>query len=174
MAKHEIKGIIGGGAATGGAAQDVVTAWRDTLARHGRDTELGGDLIIGVATYIADTEARAIKEARKYFEEGMKMFAPLGFVRGLTDGQIVALGDPTRARAAGLPTIEQGVKTGAWLCGPPERIIERLMELQDKYPGLQEVNVGCTVMSTTQQVIVEQLEWFAQEVMPAFTRQAAG
>jgi len=174
MARHGIKGIIGGGAATGGAAQDVVTAWRDTLARHGRDTELGGDLIIGVATYIADTEARAIKEARKSFEENLKMFAPLGFVRGLTDGQIVALGDPTRARAAGLPTIEQGVQTGAWLCGPPERIIERLMELQDKYPGLQEVNVGCTVMSTTQQVIVEQLEWFAQEVMPAFTSQAAG
>jgi alkanesulfonate monooxygenase SsuD/methylene tetrahydromethanopterin reductase-like flavin-dependent oxidoreductase (luciferase family) len=174
MAKHGIKGIIGGGAATGGAAQDVVTAWRDTLARHGRDTELGGDLIIGVATYIADTEARAIKEARKSFEENLKMFAPLGFVRGLTDGQIVALGDPTRARAAGLPTLEQGMKTGAWLCGPPERIIERLMELQDKYPGLAEVNVGCTVMSTTQKVIVEQLEWFAQEVMPTFTSQAAG
>ena len=174
MAKHGIKGIIGGGAATGGAAQDVVSAWRDTLARHGRDTELGGDLIIGVATYIADTEARAIKEARQYFEENMKMFAPLGFVRGLTDGQLVALGEPTRARAAGLPTLEQGVQTGAWLCGPPERIIERLMELQDKYPGLAEVNVGCTVMSTTQQVIVEQLEWFAHEVMPVFTRQAAG
>ena len=174
MAKHGIKGIIGGGAATGGAAQDVVTAWRDTLARHGRDTELGGDLIIGVATYIADTEAQAIKEARKSFEENLKMFAPLGFVRGLTDGQIVALGDPTRARAAGLPTLEQGMKTGAWLCGPPERIIERLMELQDQYPGLAEVNVGCTVMSTTQQVIVEQLEGFAQEVMPAFTSQAAG
>jgi hypothetical protein len=60
------------------------------------------------------------------------------------------------------------------LCGPPERIIERLMELQDKYPGLAEVNVGCTVMSTTQKVIVEQLEWFAQEVMPTFTSQAAG
>jgi len=174
MARHGIKGIIGGGAATGGAAQDVVTAWRDTLARHGRDTELGGDLIVGVATYLADTEAQAIKEARKYFEENMKMFAPLGFVRGLTDGQIVALGDPTRARAAGLPALEQGVKSGAWLCGPPERIIERLMELQDKYPGLAEVNVGCTVMSTTQKVIVEQLEWFAQEVMPAFTSQAAG
>lgn len=174
MAKHGIKGIIGGGAATGGAAQEVVTAWRDTLARHGRDTELGGDLIIGVATYIADTEARAIKEARKSFEENLKMFAPLGFVRGLTDGQIVALGDPTRARAAGLPTLEQGMKTGAWLCGPPERIIERLMELQDKYPGLAEVNVGCTVMSTTQKVIVEQLEWFAKEVMPTFTSQAAG
>jgi alkanesulfonate monooxygenase SsuD/methylene tetrahydromethanopterin reductase-like flavin-dependent oxidoreductase (luciferase family) len=171
MAKHGIKGIIGGGAATGGAAKEVVTAWRDTLARHGRETELGGDLIVGISTYIAETEAQAIKEARAYFEENMKMFAPLGFVRGLSDEQLVALGDPKRARSAGLPTLEDGVKTGAWLVGPPERIIERLMELQDLYPGLEEVNVGCTVMSTTQEVIVEQLERFAEEVMPAFQKQ---
>ena len=65
------------------------------------------------------------------------------------------------------------MKAGAWLCGPPERIIERLMELQDQYPGLEEVNVGCTVMSTTQEVIVEQLERFAHEVMPAFKHQTA-
>jgi alkanesulfonate monooxygenase SsuD/methylene tetrahydromethanopterin reductase-like flavin-dependent oxidoreductase (luciferase family) len=171
MAKHGIKGIIGGGAATGGAAKEVVTAWRDTLARHGRETELGGDLIVGISTYIAETEAQAIKEARAYFEENMKMFAPLGFVRGLSDEQLVALGDPKRARSAGLPTLEDGVKTGAWLVGPPERIVERLMELQDQYPGLEEVNVGCTVMSTTQEVIVEQLERFAEEVMPAFQKQ---
>jgi alkanesulfonate monooxygenase SsuD/methylene tetrahydromethanopterin reductase-like flavin-dependent oxidoreductase (luciferase family) len=171
MAKHGIKGIIGGGAATGGAAKEVVTAWRDTLARHGRETELGGDLIVGISTYIADTEAQAIKEARAYFEENMKMFAPLGFVRGLSDEQLVALGDPKRARSAGLPTLEDGVKSGAWLVGPPERIIERLMELQDQYPGLEEVNVGCTVMSTTQEVIVEQLGRFAEEVMPAFQKQ---
>lgn len=173
MAKHGIKGIIGGGAATGGAAKEVVTAWRDTLARHGRETELGGDLIVGISTYIADSEAQAIQEARGYFEENMKMFAPLGFVRGLSDAQLVALGDPQRARMAGLPRLEDGVKSGAWLVGTPERIIERLLELQELYPGLEEINVGCTVMSTTQEVIVEQLERFAAEVMPAFQKQAA-
>ena len=38
------------------------------------------------------------------------MFGPLGFVRGLTPEQIDALGDPKRARSAGLPTIEQAAK----------------------------------------------------------------
>src|SRR5919197_680783 len=53
MAKYGIKGIIGGGAAAGGAAQKTVVAWRETLARRGRETELGADLLIGYSFYIA-------------------------------------------------------------------------------------------------------------------------
>ena len=41
MAKHDIKGIIGGGAAAGGAAEAVMGQWRDTLAKKGRETEMG-------------------------------------------------------------------------------------------------------------------------------------
>ncbi len=99
------------------------------------------------------------------------MFAPLGFVRGLSDQQITALGRRSEARSAGLPTIEDAVKSGAWLCGPSELVTERLMELQDQYPGLEQVNVGATAMSTEQSVILEQLELFGKEVMPAFKKQ---
>lgn len=172
MARHGIKGMIGGGAAVGGASQEVIKRWQETLARHGRETELGGDLIIGFSFHIADTQEKAMREARPFFEENMKMFGPLGFVRGLTDEQIAALGDPALAPHAGLPTIEDSVKAGSWLCGPPEHIIERLMEVQERYPGLEQVNVGA-VVGTPQEVVVEQLEWFAKEVMPAFKAQAA-
>ena len=41
MIKHGIKGMLGGGAAPGGAADRVVAAWRDAHARNGRETELG-------------------------------------------------------------------------------------------------------------------------------------
>ena len=167
MAKHGIKGVIGGGAAAGGASDKVVAAWRETLARHGRETELGGDLALGVSFHIAETQEKAIHEARPFFEENMKMFAPLGFVRGLTDEQIAALADPKKNRSAGLPTIEQAVESGAWLCGPPELIIEKLADLQERLPGLESVNMGNAV-GTPQSVILEQLEWFAKEVMPAF------
>src|SRR5439155_5142388 len=51
MARHGIKGVIGGGAAAGGAAGRVVEAWREAQARHGRQTEPGGDLIIGLSVY---------------------------------------------------------------------------------------------------------------------------
>jgi alkanesulfonate monooxygenase SsuD/methylene tetrahydromethanopterin reductase-like flavin-dependent oxidoreductase (luciferase family) len=171
MAKHGIKGIIGGGAAAGGATDRVMTAWRDALARVGRDTALGTDLVIGYTFHIAETEAKAIKEATPFFEENMKMFAPLGFVRGLTPEQIEAVADPTRARSAGLPTLEQAVKAGSWLCGPPELLIEKLQHMQERYPGLQEVNVG-SVIGTPKAVILEQLEIFAKEVMPAFKSQS--
>ncbi len=170
MAKHGIKGIIGGGAAAGGATDKVMEGWRDALQRVGRETELGTDLIVGFTYHIAETEQKAIEEARPYFEENMKMFAPLGFVRGLSDGQIEAIADPKRARSANLPTLEQAIEAGSWLCGPPEMIIEKLQDVQDRHPGLEEVNVG-SVIGTPQSVILEQLEIFAREVMPAFQSQ---
>jgi hypothetical protein len=71
-----------------------------------------------------------------------------------------------------LPTIEDAIITGAWLVGPPELVTEQLMELQDRFPGLQEVNVGASVMSTEQSVILEQLELFGKEVMPKFKSQS--
>ena len=172
MVKHGIKGMIGGGAAAGGATEGVVRTWRETLARSGKETELGGNLIIGFSIHLADTEEQAITEAGRYAEENMKMFGPLGFVRGLTEAQIVALGDPSRARHAGLPTIRDGIRAGSWLCGPPELVAEKLLAVQEHYPGLEQINVG-SVIGTPQTVILEQLEWFARDVMPRFQRRAS-
>ena len=167
MAKHGIKGIIGGGAAAGGASEKVVDAWTEAQARVGRQIERGQDLIMGLSYHIAETQEKAIDEARSFFEENMKMFAPLGFVRGLTDEQISALADPSKVRSAGLPTLEEAVEAGSWLCGPPEFIIEQLTAVQERFPGLEAVNIG-NVIGTPQSVVLEQLEWFGKEVMPAF------
>ncbi|MDA0265173.1 MAG: LLM class flavin-dependent oxidoreductase [Chloroflexi bacterium] len=148
----------------------MVGQWRDTLAKSGRDTELGADLCIGYSVHIADTEEKAINEARRFFEENMKMFAPLGFVRGLSNDQISALGaGSAKARSAGLPTLEDGVKAGSWLCGPPDMIAEKINDLQTRYPGLDQINVG-SVIGTPQSVILEQLERFGKEVMPEFKK----
>ena len=82
----------------------------------------------------------------------------------------MALGDPSRARFAGLPTIEDGVRAGSWLCGPPELVAEKISNIQEMYPGLTQINVG-SVVGTPQKVILEQLEWFGKEVMPQFKAQ---
>ena len=171
MVKHGIKGIVGGGAATGGAGSEVLTRWRDTLAKAGRETELGGDLIIGISIHLADTEEKAINEVRSVFEENMKMFGALGFVRELTPEQITDMGNPAKARGAGLPTLESAIKAGQWLCGPPEMVIEKLMALQETFPGLEEINVGCTSMGMSEKRTLEQLEWIGKEVMPTFKNQ---
>jgi len=169
MAKHDIRGLIGGGAAPGGANEKVVHAFREARARAGREGAPGEGLCIGFSFHIADSVEQGIREATPFFEENIKMFAPLGFVPGLTPGQIEAVADPKRARQAGLPTLRNAVKAGSWLIGPPEQITEQLMEIQHKYPGLEVVNVGQPV-GTPQAVILEQLERFSAQVMPAFKR----
>ena len=169
MAKHGIKGMIGGGAATGGASDEVVKRWQEALARHGKETKLGGDLIIGFSVQLADTEAEAIDQARDWVEERIKMFGPLGFIPGLTDQQLQDLTDPVKAPLAKLPTIDDAVKSGSWFCGTPDRIIEQLQEVQDRYPGLEEINIGVTNMGMPLKATLEQLEWFGQDVLPKFT-----
>ncbi|MAR86569.1 MAG: hypothetical protein CL713_04950 [Chloroflexi bacterium] len=96
----------------------------------------------------------------------MKMFAPLGMVKGLTDHQVDQLSKGSAyARKADLPTLEQAVESGSWLVGTPESIAEKLMEIQDRYPALKSINVG-QVIGTPENVILEQLERFGKEVMP--------
>ena len=169
MAKHGIKGIIGGGVAEGGAMRAVMEAYRDALRRTGRDAQIGEGLCVGFHFQLADTQEAAIKVAAPFFEENLKMFGPLRLVRSLSDAQIDAMSDPRRAPYAGLPAIEEAVKNGAYLCGPPSQIIDTLMRLEQEYPGLERVSVSHP-MGAPESLMLEQLEWFAAEVMPAFTK----
>ena len=165
MAKHNIKGSIGGGVAEGGAIRDVVEAYQQAQLRAGRDLQLGENLSVGYHFYLADTQEQAIKEAAKYYEENLKMFGPLRLVRNHSDDQKEAMGDPKRAPTAGLPTNDRAVERGGFLCGPPELIIEQLKAVEAEYPGLDRVSGGQPA-GAPQKVILEQLEWFAKEVMP--------
>ena len=171
MAKHGIKGVVGGGSAEGGAMHRVVIAWQEAQARYGRHLELGEDLCFGFHFYIANNREQGIREAAKYYEENMKMFGPLRLVRALTDEQIEVMGDPSKAPHAKLPRIEDAINSGGFLCGSPEQIIEHLKKLEEKYPGLDRVSVSLSV-GVPQAVAVEQLERFGTEVMPAFTKVA--
>ena len=167
MAKHRIKGIIGGGVAEGGVMDKTMEDFRDAILRTGRDVQLGEDLSVGFHFFLADSEEQGIKDAAKFYEENVKMFGPLRLHRGLTEEQMRDIADPRRAPLAGLPTMEQAVASGAVLCGPPERVIEQLKQVEERYPGLDRVGVSHPV-GTPQNIILEQLEWFARDVMPAF------
>jgi len=167
MAAHGIKGVVGGGSAEGGAMHRVVMAWQEAHARLGRHLQLGEGLCFGFHFYIANSREQGIREAGKYYEENLKMFGPLRLVRALTDEQIAVMADPARAPYAGLPRIEDAIRAGGVLCGSPEEIIEHLKKLEERYPGLERVMVSLSV-GVPQAVVLEQLERFATEVMPAF------
>jgi len=167
MAKHGIKGLIGGGAAEGGATHGLILAWREAHAKIGRHLELGERLSIGFHCYIAESREQGIREAAKFYEENMKMFGELRLARALSDEQIEIMRDPRRAPGAKLPRIEDAIKAGGVLCGPPEQIIEDLKGLEKRYPGLDRVLVQEWV-GVPKSVCLEQLDRFAAEVMPAF------
>ena len=133
---------------------------------YGRETRLGEGVALGYRVFMAETKEKAIETAKPYFEEAMKFAAPLGLMP-LTPEQIESVADGGRSRGVELPTLEQAVEGGSWLCGPPESIVERLKSAEEKYPGVERVNIG-SVMGMPLEVFKDQLSIFAEEVMPAF------
>src|SRR4029453_9855324 len=169
MVRHRIKGVIGGGAAT--MAEGPVHAYREAAQRAGRDLALGGGLCLGIFFHLADTREKAIREITPYYEEHRKMLAPLGFVPGIPPGRVETASRRGGWGAAGVPSVEHYTKTGAWFAGPPEDLVAHLKDLESRFPGLQHVNMSLS-MGTPKAVMLEQLRWFAKEVMPKFSGEA--
>ena len=168
MVKHGIKGMIPSRPAPDGFANDVVKTWRDALAGAGRETELGADLSMFFSFFIADTVEEAIERATPYYEERTKFLARLRVVAGFSEDQVEMLADPARAATAGVPTLADSMKASPWLIGPPEAIIETLRTVGRDLPGLEDIAIYlCTGMP--ENTIVEQLDRFGREVIPAFT-----
>jgi alkanesulfonate monooxygenase SsuD/methylene tetrahydromethanopterin reductase-like flavin-dependent oxidoreductase (luciferase family) len=167
MAKHGICGVIGGGSAEGGAVDRHMVAFRDAYARAGKPIELGERLSLGFQFLIADSREAGMHEAAKYYEENMKMFGELRLVRALTDEQIETMRDRHRAPAAKLPRIEDAVKAGGFLTGTADDIVEQLKAVEKRYPGLDRVTCSMAI-GVPLNVALEQLQRFAEEVMPAF------
>src|SRR5207237_5282590 len=115
----------------------------------------------------SDVCSSDLREMTPWFEEHVKMFAPLGFVPGITEGQIRAAATRGGWAAAGVPSLEDFTRSGAWYCGAPEGFVASLKDLEQRYPGLEHVNVSSS-MGTPTAVCLEQLARFAQEVLPHF------
>jgi alkanesulfonate monooxygenase SsuD/methylene tetrahydromethanopterin reductase-like flavin-dependent oxidoreductase (luciferase family) len=165
MVRHGIKGAVGGGAAT--MAEGPIQAYRDAAARAGKDLKLGENLTVGIFFYLADTREKAIRELTPHYEEHVKMFAPLGFVPGITPSQVAAAARRGGWQEAGVPSLDRYMKLGAWFAGTPQQLIEHLKALEARFPGMQHINLS-TSLTTPKAVMLEQFQRVAEEVMPAF------
>ena len=162
VAKMGIKGVVG---LTGEKLLDqLFHQFRDLAARHGRHLELGQDLAWQGGFYLAGSQEEAIRRLRPYHDERYKWFAPFGFVR-YVDAQGRPWGTP--GAPARLPKLEDGVEQKVWLCGTADSVIERLKEMEAKYPSLEHVWFHWPE-GMPQGEYVEQLHRLAEEVMPAF------
>ena len=167
MAKHGIQGVIGGGSAEGGAQAKIMSDWQAAHEKLGIHLQPGERMALGFQFHIAKSREAAMKEAGIYYEENMKMFGELRLVRALTEEQIEAMRDPRLVPNVKLPRIEDAVKAGGFLAGTPDDIIGQLKALEARYPGLSRVTVA-QPLGLPLSLCLEQLEWFAKDVMPAF------
>ena len=171
MAKWGIKGVILGTGAE--YVDDWVHRYQEANARHHRDLKLGENLAIGLWCYVDDSGEQARKALEPIFEEHVKFAAPLGMLR-YSDEQMQATGPGGAARHIAAGSNFQGViEKRAWFAGSPEETIAYLKEMEEKYPGLENVMLAFPMGATTQQ-FREQMTRFAREVMPAFRQERVG
>jgi len=145
---------------------DVVRAYRDACARHGRPKQLGEDMIWGAGIYLADTQQEAMRWLEPSHDERYKWFAPFGFVR-YADEEGRTWGTP--GAPARVPSLADGVQQKAWFCGPPSQVIDGIKSIEAKYPGLEDFMIHWAEGLPPDE-FKEQLRWFARDVMPAFNR----
>lgn len=165
MVKNSINGVI---ATIGETADKFAAEYQAALLRVGKESELGSGLAIGCQIHIAETKEKALKEAEPFYEELLKGLAPLGRFPNLSEEQVKSTFDPQLAPLSGLPTIQDAVAEGSWICGPPEHVIEKLQELQDRFPGLDRVFIAAGGLGIPPSAMLADIEAFADDVMPAF------
>ncbi len=95
------------------------------------------------------------------------MFAPLGFLPGLTDQQKAAIAKRGGWDEAGVPTVEHYMKLGSWFAGTAQELVEHLKGLEEKFPGLEYINLSAPV-TTPRTKMTEIFQQVGEEVMPHF------
>jgi len=167
MIRHDIKGMVGGGAAT--MAEGPIQAYQAAAQRAGKDWQLGENLAVGIFFHLGRTKEEAVARMRPLYEEHVKMFAPLGFVPGISAEGIAAVAQRGGWYEKGVPTLEHFMSTGAWFADTPDELIARLKQMEERYPGMRHVNLS-TPLTTPKAMMVEQLQWVSEAVMPHFRR----
>lgn len=66
MIRHDIKGMVGGGAAT--MAEGPIKSYQEAAHKAGKNWQLGENLAIGIFFHLANSREQAIKEMTPYFE----------------------------------------------------------------------------------------------------------
>jgi alkanesulfonate monooxygenase SsuD/methylene tetrahydromethanopterin reductase-like flavin-dependent oxidoreductase (luciferase family) len=162
LGKHDLKGMV---TLNGERITDqVFHAYRDACARYGRQKRLGEDLCLGLGFYMANTREEAMRKVEPAHDERYKWFAPFGFVR-YADEQGRPWGTP--GAPARVPNLQDGVEQKAWMVGSPADCIGLIREYEAKYPGLDQLMLHWPE-GVPPGEFLEQLRWFARDVMPAF------
>jgi alkanesulfonate monooxygenase SsuD/methylene tetrahydromethanopterin reductase-like flavin-dependent oxidoreductase (luciferase family) len=123
-----------------------------------------------VNTYVAETDAKALKEARphieafvnKFLKKPLDMLLPPGYLTlNSMKGVLQAKQSLSKLRS-----VEELIEAGQFLCGSPETVKEQLAEHQDK-AGFNYALANLQFGTLPAELTKANMEMFASEVMPA-------
>ena len=63
--------------------------------------------------------------------------------------------------------VEHYMDLGSWFAGTAGQLVDRLKGFEERYPGMQHISLSNPI-GTPEAVMLEQFQWLAEEVMPAF------
>jgi hypothetical protein len=66
-----------------------------------------------------------------------------------------------------VPTVEHYMDLGSWFAGTPAQLVELLKDFEERYPGMEHISLSSPI-GTPEATMLEQFQWVAEEVMPAF------
>jgi alkanesulfonate monooxygenase SsuD/methylene tetrahydromethanopterin reductase-like flavin-dependent oxidoreductase (luciferase family) len=163
-----------------GLREDIIRHYARCLAQHGH-TLTPEHLVIQASAYVADTKARAVKEAGPYtvyfnqtlFSHGNISEASVQREAGyLTDSsydyvrpenQWAVSGARSRFRDMTLADIERDAENMPW--GPPDEVAERIIGAAD-HAGANTVLVNMNRGAMPHEMFIEQIRRFGAEVLP--------
>jgi alkanesulfonate monooxygenase SsuD/methylene tetrahydromethanopterin reductase-like flavin-dependent oxidoreductase (luciferase family) len=123
-----------------------------------------------VNTYVAETDAKALKEARphieafvnKFLKKPIDMLLPPGYLTlSSMKGVLQAKQSLSKIRS-----VEELIEAGQFLCGSPETVKEQLAEHQDK-AGFNYALANLQFGTLPAELTKSNMEMFASEVMPS-------
>ena len=60
-----------------------------------------------------------------------------------------------------------GMDLGSWFAGTPGQLVDLLKGIEERYPGMEHISLSSPI-GTPKAMMLEQIQWIAEEVMPAF------
>jgi alkanesulfonate monooxygenase SsuD/methylene tetrahydromethanopterin reductase-like flavin-dependent oxidoreductase (luciferase family) len=181
MAKHGIKALMAM-IDLKAEVDPLLETYTQFSNKHGRDIEPGGNAGLYLYTHVGESRESAIAEIEKFQQESFKRTAGIGgnptekknlYQRDSFElDQLKRLGDRnTAARAAaemGYRSLDDRSKDDdQYLFGSADKIITTLKEIEERYPALETIVLHPPEL-TWSTIMMEQMERFAEEVLPAF------
>jgi alkanesulfonate monooxygenase SsuD/methylene tetrahydromethanopterin reductase-like flavin-dependent oxidoreductase (luciferase family) len=140
--------------------------YRDTSIKHGRNVKLGDNLGVMRMFYLANTYQEAYDLGERHLGRISKhFFGGFGFFESLRlpEDEVKYPGQPLPPEEW---TYDRMVRAGLVICGTPDDVIRGIRDFAEETRP-QRLGIF-TDDQMTDEMCLEQLEWFAKDVMPAF------